>query len=242
MLKSFCAVSALVLCARCSQATKPSHTKDVVESIHETTPSTIECLAAQTALNTTPVFFGLIYKLEVTNYLGDFCTLNVKFTSTANMLRFIEARMTKELDPTITIVRSSGKLFEVVLLLEVEGEVKIPTVTGLPPTDPAKRADTIEIMKGLQKQLEERSTKQGTSYLKFDIDHISITGAQSGLALHVSFLNSAGLRDFVSNAADRGVFPSPFGAWYKGVLYYTPVVLEVLGDEHGLPSATVVSY
>lgn len=209
--------------------------------MHETTPATIECQAAQTSINAQPNFFGFISKIEITNYLANFCMLNVKFASVDNMLRFIDARVTRVLDPTVTVVRSSGKLFDVQMLLEVEGEIQLPTILGQPSTIPAKRADTIEIMKSLQAQLEERSTQLGTTYLKYDIDQVSITGAQSGLALHVVFLTSKGLRDFIDNTKDRGVFPSPMGGWFKGVLYYTPVILELRGD-HGLPSATVVNY
>jgi hypothetical protein len=142
----------------------------------------------------------------------------------------------------MTVVRSGGKLVDVVLMLQVVGEVIIPTPTGLPPDAPAKRATVIETMKGLEAQLIERVTQSGTSVKKFDMDHTSITGVQGGLGIHVVFATQKGLRDFVDNALLREVMPSPMGGWFKSVLYYTPLVLEVMGDDHGLPSATVVIY
>ena len=228
--------------AGCSQIHSSSASKDVMESPHSKTPAAIECQAAQTAINTSPYFFGFIDGVEITDYLGDSCLLNVTFTSTDNILRFIDARVGKLLDPTVTVVRSGGKLVDVKLMLQVNAEVQIPTPAGLPATAPAKRAATLEVMKGLDAQLIERVTQPGISTKKFDIAHTSIIGAQGGLGINVAFSNAKGLRDFVDNALTRDAIPSPMGGWFKGVLYYTPIVLEVLDDDHGLPSATVVTH
>lgn len=105
----------------CSQVHNTAESKDVLSSSGSHAATLIECKAVLNSLinDATSNNKGIT---EVSGH-GN-CAVNVSFASTANMLRFIDKRLSAGLAPTVTVVRSSGRLVNVFLMLEVIGGIE----------------------------------------------------------------------------------------------------------------------